>query len=108
MSSLEPYAAMRPQARLDLVELATYIANDSIDAAARLLDKSEETLGFLANNPQTGAIYPTKNPRLSELRVFQIREFPNHLAFCIERHHGIEVVRILHGARNLDSVLNLE
>lgn len=108
MSSLEPQAAIRPQARFDLVELATYIAKDSIDAASRLLDASEETFDFLAANAQAGAIYPTKNPRLDGLRVFQIRGFPNHLAFYFDRQSGIEVIRVLHGARNLTAMLNLE
>lgn len=53
---------IRPQARLDVVELATYIGQDSEPAANRFLDACEATFEFLAISPQIGAIYPTKNP----------------------------------------------
>ena len=108
MNSDKRSLAVRPQARLDLVELATYISRDSADAAWRLLDAAEETFEFLAMNSQAGAIYSTKNAQLVGLRVFQIRDFPNHLSFYLERELSIEIVRVLHGARNVDAVLNLE
>ena len=96
---------IRPRARLDVVELAAYIGQDSVTAANRFLDACEATFEFLAESPQIGAIYPTKNPRLVGVRVFRVKRFPSHLAFYLERHNAIEIVRVVHGARDLDAVL---
>jgi toxin ParE1/3/4 len=59
-------------------------------------------------SPQIGAIYRTKNPRLVDLRVFRVKGFPNHLAFYLVRENGIEIVRVVHGARDLDASLEDE
>ena len=99
---------IRPRARLDVVELATYVGKDSVLAADRFLDASETTFRSLAESPQVGAVYPTKNERLDGLRVFRVQGFPNHLAFYLERNDGIEIVRVLHGARDLDAALQDE
>jgi len=99
---------IRPRARLDVVEMAAYIGNDNVTAANRFLDACQATFEFLLESPQLGARYPTKNPRLVDLRVFRVKGFPNHLAFYLERQNGIEIVRVVHGARDLDAVLRDE
>jgi len=55
-----------------------------------------------------GGFYPTKNRRLIGLRVLRVQGFPNHLAFYLERHNSIEIVRVVHGARDLDHALQDE
>ena len=93
---------------MDVVELATHIGKDSVLAANRFLDASEATFRFLAESTQIGAVYPTKNDRLRGLRVFRLKGFPNHVAFYFERQYGIEIVRVIHGARDLDAALQDE
>jgi plasmid stabilization system protein ParE len=39
------------------------------------------------------------------LRVWRVSGFPNHLVFYIEHSAAIEVVRILHGAMDIESEL---
>lgn len=99
---------IRPQARLDVVELAAYIGKENLKVADRFLDSCEATFQLLLESPQMGAIYPTKNPRLVDLRVFRVKGFPNHLAFYFERANGVEIVRVVHGARDLDALLQDE
>ena len=48
------------------------------------------------------------NPRLTGLRVWRIQGFPNHLIFYRPVDDGIEVIRVLHGARDIDRVLESE
>lgn len=97
-----------PRARLDVVELAAYIGSDNVAAANEFLDACQATFEFLAESPQLGAVYPTKNGRLVDLRAFRVKGFPNHLAFYLERVTGIEIVRVVHGARDLDAVFRDE
>ena len=89
---------IRPRARLDVVELTTYIGKDSVLAANAFLDACEATFEFLADSPQIGGFFPTQNRRIAGLRVFRVKGFPNHLAFYLEHHDGIEIVRVVHGA----------
>ncbi len=44
-------------------------------------------------------------PELAELRVCRVKGFPNHLIFNIEHPTAIEIVRILHGAMDLEAEL---
>ena len=105
---MDDQIGIRPKARMDVVELATYIGKDNVTAANRFLDACEATFEFLVKSPQIGAIYRTKNPRLVDLRVFRVKGFPNHLTFYLERANSIEIVRVVHGARDLDALLQDE
>lgn len=102
---MESKIGIRPQARMDVVELATHIGQDNVTAANRFLDACDSTFELLAESPQMGGTYPTKNDRLAGLRVFRIRTFPSHLTFYLQRQNGIEIVRVVHGSRDLDAAL---
>ena len=51
---------------------------------------------------------PTANPRLEGLRVWRIQGLEKHLIFYRTVPDGIEIVRVLHGARDLDRLLEAE
>ena len=95
-----------PQARLDLVEQYEYLGDGDPELAERFLDKVEETLSRLATYPQSGAIRPSSTPEVSGLRFFPIDSFPQHLVFYKPIADGIEVLRVLHGARDLPPLLD--
>ena len=84
-----------PEARRDLVEIAAYIEGENPAAADRLLDQIEEKLRLLGEFPEMGA------PR-EELRA-RLRSFPigKYLIFYFPIADGIEVIRVVHGGRNL-------
>jgi len=98
-------ASIRPRARIDVLDVVQYIEHENLSAADRFLDASEETFQFLAEFPQAGSRFLTKHRNLVGLRVFRIRGFSNYLAFYLDREYGVEIVRVLHGARDLDAVL---
>ncbi|MCH7729363.1 MAG: type II toxin-antitoxin system RelE/ParE family toxin, partial [Planctomycetes bacterium] len=47
---------IRPQARMDVVELAAYIGRDGVAAADRFLDACEATFELIAEAPHIGSI----------------------------------------------------
>jgi toxin ParE1/3/4 len=96
----------RPQALRDIVEAALYISGDNVSAAERFLDAVEATFERLAQSPLIASEYHTSNVRLQGLRVARIRGFPKHLVFYFPQGDGIDVLRVLHGARDLDSILD--
>ncbi len=87
--------ARSQRARADLVELAIYYGDRSPAAAFKLLDRIESVLGFLETHPHAGRERP-------ELRQ-GVRSFPVRPAvvFYVPQAQGIEVVRVLHGARDI-------
>jgi toxin ParE1/3/4 len=99
---------IRPRARLDVVELATYLGRDSATTASRFLDACDAIFKLLTDSPQIGGFYSSQNQRLAGLRVFRVKGFPNHLVFYLEQNGKIEIVRVLHGARDLDVALQDE
>ena len=85
----------RPRARLDLIEVWSYVAGDSEAAADRLLDRIEGALAMLSENPFAGRARP-------ELAA-DLRSFPvgNYVLFYRPLSAGIELVRVLSGYRDI-------
>lgn len=95
----------RLKAAQDAEAIADYIAKDSLKAAVRFLENTESTLVELAELPGTGSRFESLHPELDNLRFRRVKGFPNHFVFFIEHKDAIEVVRILHGAQDLDTEL---
>jgi toxin ParE1/3/4 len=93
-----------PEARRDLIEIADYIARDSIDAALRFLDMADHEFAQLALMPGMGPCREFSSDRLGEVRSWPIKGFMNYLIFYRELPGAIEVLRVIHGARNIDEV----
>ncbi len=83
------------QADEDLIDLWVYIAQDNPAAADHLLDEFENKFVLLAEQPRLGAARSDIAPGL--------RYFPvgHYLILYREIDPGIEVVRVVHGARRL-------
>jgi toxin ParE1/3/4 len=98
-----------PAADRDLDDQAAYLAVEAnLETALRFYDAASITFGKLANIPGIGERWPSANPRLAGLRVWRIEGFEKHLIFYRAADDGIEIVRILHGARDIDAVLETE
>ena len=83
------------QADRDIIGITLYIALDSPSAADRLLDTLDEKFALLATQPQMGELRPDLAP---ELRSFSVG---NYVIFYRAIAGGIEVARVLHGARDI-------
>ncbi len=85
-------------AREDLIAIWTHIAEDNPQAADRVLDRLEEAASRLADTPQIGPARDDIRPGLrylvsgSYLLLYRIRE------------GGIEIVRAVHGRRDLNGL----
>lgn len=88
-----------------IVERASYIGVDSPASAERFLLATEATFQQLDEMSGMGHRYRTKNRRLRDLRVWAVKGFPNHLIFYRPAADGIEIVHLLHGARNIPAAM---
>jgi len=95
----------RAGARLDLVEAMAHLAERSPAAARRFRREAQATFDRLAAMPGMGARYAAGDPAHSDLRYFPVSKFRNHLVFYRPSPDGIEVVRVLHGARDIGAIL---
>lgn len=104
----EPIILKTPLARVDLVACWAYIGQRNRDAADRFLEAAEATFAALARMPMTGTPYEVRNPRLHGLRCARVRRFRNYLILYRPLDGGIDVVRVLHAARDIASILEEE
>ena len=98
----------RRQARRDAIEQAVVIAADNPGAADRFFEAIDQTLRLLAEMPEMGAARPYRAPDLQGLRMHPVRGFPQHLLFYLPLADGIELVRVLHGKRNIERLFQPE
>jgi toxin ParE1/3/4 len=88
----------RPLAELDLLNIWNYIADDSLDRADDFLDRIESKLMSLAQNSGLGR---KRSELLPDLRSFPI---DNYVVFYQQIDGGIDVIRLLHGSRDIEEV----
>lgn len=95
----------RTRARADVLELVSYIASDNPKAAAALYDAYEGVLASLAQVPGSGRLYASRDPRLQGVRAVPVGRFRSYLLFYRRGEDTVEVLRVLHAARDIVSVL---
>jgi toxin ParE1/3/4 len=99
----------RPRAVADLIGCYAYLGEKASDATAdRFLTAVEKTLGLLARSPGIGAPYETNNPHLTGLRSVSVSRFKSFILFYQVFDDRIELVRVLHGARDTRTILEGE
>lgn len=91
-------ALISPEALQDMSDIHNY----DPDAADRVESAFEANVDLLATQPEIGQLMP----RLRGLHMWVVTEFPNYLIFYRQRDGMVEIVRLLHGARDLRSILN--
>jgi toxin ParE1/3/4 len=95
-----PSIVIRPKALADLVEIWAYIAEDSPRQADALAAAIDREIRGLARHPLIGRARPEL---LTDLRSLP---FGRYVIFYLPRKRGIEVVRVLHGARDLEPLFD--
>jgi toxin ParE1/3/4 len=94
------------EARIDLIEIYYRYAKQGTKATARrFLVQAEATFNRLAKMPGVGTRYDADEPLYNDLRYFPISKFRRYLVFYREIPRGIEIVRVLHGSRDIDRIL---
>jgi len=82
----------------DLLSIWRYVARDNPEAATRVLRNIDEKCALLGDNPKLGPARPDIAP---EVRYFTAG---NYLILYREVPDGVEIVRVVHGARNLNDI----
>ncbi len=91
-----------PFAEKDLDEIWDYIARDSPERATKFLRSLNEKLNRLSKNPLMGR---ARNEIDENLRSFP---YGNYIIFYTPITNGIDVIRILHCARDYERIFGKE
>jgi toxin ParE1/3/4 len=86
-----------PRAEIDITSIWEFIADDNMKAADALIDRIDQVFDMLARNPLAG--------RARDDLALKLRSFPveSYLIFYVPVSDGIEVVRVMHGRRDIDA-----
>ncbi len=96
---------VRAAATADVDEISWYIAQNNIDAANRFLVAAEAAFELLQDTPGAGPVFETDAPDLQGFRKWPIHGFLNYIVYYRVEVETVDIVRILHGARNLPDAL---
>jgi toxin ParE1/3/4 len=95
---------LSPQAFDDLDVVWLYIAQGNPEAADRVVEAAYRVCKQLAQHPELGPLrrFPGNDP--ADIRFFIIPEFPNYLLLYRTTANGVQILRVLQGAQNIDAM----
>jgi plasmid stabilization system protein ParE len=96
----------RARAIQSIIEIADWISVESPKSALRFLDSVEATLLNLEKHQEMGRTYHALNPKLLGIRVWRVKNFKRVLIFYRPQTYGIEVLDLIHGARDFSAILD--
>ncbi|MGD0482018.1 MAG: type II toxin-antitoxin system RelE/ParE family toxin [Terracidiphilus sp.] len=97
--------SFRPLARKDLREVAAYLLIEASEAVAVRFEKAvQNATHTLAGMPGIGVPCSFRNPELHDMRRLTVKGFENWLLFYRDTEDRIDVIRVLHGARDIAAV----
>lgn len=95
----------RALARQDVEEaLGYYVSQEAASAALGFVDALEQAYAHIGRHAGTGSPRYAHELELPGLRSWPLKRYP-HIVFYIERDDHIDVLRVLHGMRDIPAWL---
>jgi toxin ParE1/3/4 len=82
-------------------------ADDEL-VAARFLNAVQSTIGQVCRQPGIGASKVLRNLKLAGLRSSPVKGFSSIRVYYLVSEKTLRVVRVLHGKRDIDPILEVE
>lgn len=101
---MTPRVVRRPPALRDMTEHYTRIGHDSPASAVRFLESCEATFSLLAQFPEMGSRWQSQVTSLQDIRCRKVVNFRNHIIFYRAFVDRILILRVLHGAQDLENI----
>jgi toxin ParE1/3/4 len=98
---------IRNRATQDLRQQANYIlSHGSVGAAEQFLELAEATFAQISIVPKIGKSVNFVSDRMGEVRQWRIKIFQDYLVFYRVQDDRVEILRVLHGSRDLKGILS--
>ena len=92
-----------PAARADLLAQWDYFSDEvgNRELADRFVKSAESTFKSLLQTPGLGRPRKFRSPKAKNMHSWRVDDFPKHLIFyrSLPDKRGVEIVRVIHGAR---------
>jgi toxin ParE1/3/4 len=96
-----------PSADRDLDDQAGYLAEHAgLQTALRFYANAASSFATIAGMPGIGEPWRSTDPCLAGTRVGRIKGFERHLIFYRPTDDGVDIIRVLHGTRDLPIALD--
>jgi toxin ParE1/3/4 len=99
---------LRRVARRDLQEIADWFADRSLATALRFSTAAGVALSRLAGSPWIGHPHMPEDPFLRPIRTWPVPGFEAVRVYYLATEAKIDVIRIIHGARDVPAILEEE
>lgn|SRR2546421_13066224 len=104
-----PRYAVFPKADRDIDDQALYLSHEvSAELGHRFLLAAHETFTLLATQPEIGWPAKFRHPDLRSVRIFRVSGFAKMLVLYRPGKDKIEILRVIHGSRNIQALLHRE
>lgn len=97
-----------PLAEKDLDAISDYLFEHSLDAAILFINAVARTEKALLEMPEMGVLRAYQSPILQDMRMMIVDSFRDYLIFYRPIQSGIYVVRVLHGARDIQAIFEAD
>ncbi len=88
-------------------EHSDYMAEfEDPEIGSRFLRATDDTIQLLARHPRIGRVSGVTSRTIEGMRILRIRDFPKYLVCYHVTKRGVEVLRIVHGARDLEHLFD--
>jgi plasmid stabilization system protein ParE len=94
---------LTPQALDDLSDVWVFIARDNLEAADRVEQAVYQACELIATAPLAGSV--RGDLTAFPVRFWTVQPYTNYLIVYDPKTSPVQIIRILHGARNLPSIL---
>jgi len=102
--SVKP-VVLRDRASRDLDDaVAHYLSEDAVDAALGLVDALQDAFALLGRHPAIGTSHYAYELDIPGLRSWSLARFP-YIVFYVERESHVDVWRVLHGRRDIPTLM---
>ena len=92
----------------DTFEIACYLSDQSEGLGFRFYECVDATYQQIHENPTWKGFGPFQKPESQNIRICPVKKFPNHLIFYRIEADKIEILRVLHGARDYMNLFDTE
>ena len=101
---------LRSGARRDILRRYEYylIEKDAEAVAERFVVAVQAAIERICEHPGIGAPKALSNPKLAGLRSWPVKGFPEIRVYYLVSRGAVRVVRVLHGKRDIDPMLEDE
>lgn len=97
-------AVTHVSAQRDLLAIFVYLGERNLDAAERFLVAVEKDVALLSDMPRMGAMREFASKKLHGIRSWPISGFGDYLIFYRPTPAAIEILRVIHGARDINAI----